>query len=422
MRDIYLNPTVASLAAHLGAVSLAEIAVARSRYGRSASRRDLEYYGCGALHLMFYSAYGLLGLWIFTTGVDLVHRGDRQSGRALPARLGSLLGGRSSLLTAIPLVVKWLLVGVEGRGDPGLEPSLLPLLGGQESRLRRSDRRISGTPIYHIYLRMLGAKIGANAVIASLRAGLHRPDSRSEPIRSCARTLCCSATRRGQLSPHRLDQIGANAYVGQAGVFDIHTVMEDGTQFGHASSLPSGQRVPRGKHYHGSPAQETEADYCTIGPGTAARSGARFIGGFPLIGASSPPPIADHDRDSCVCGLRSIHRRRRAHPRSVVQGSGVFATAVLACSRGFVFCYGTVGRLHRSQALPPCPARGQDLRALRGSLFVHRACHGAEQLQVFLPSPVWRQLRHRPLLEAIGYGLHKIDQTGSNFRPNAETR
>ncbi len=40
--------------------------------------------------------------------------------------------------------------------------------------------------------------------------------------------------------------------------------MGDDTQLGHASSLQSGQRVPDGKHYHGSPAVETTSDYCPI--------------------------------------------------------------------------------------------------------------------------------------------------------------
>ena len=42
--------------------------------------------------------------------------------------------------------------------------------------------------------------------------------------------------------------------------------MGDDTQLGHASSLQSGQRIADGKHYHGSPAQETAADYCPIEP------------------------------------------------------------------------------------------------------------------------------------------------------------
>jgi non-ribosomal peptide synthetase-like protein len=42
--------------------------------------------------------------------------------------------------------------------------------------------------------------------------------------------------------------------------------MEDDTQLGHTSSLQVGQRVPKGKHYHGSPAQETTANYCSVEP------------------------------------------------------------------------------------------------------------------------------------------------------------
>ena len=47
---------------------------------------------------------------------------------------------------------------------------------------------------------------------------------------------------------------------------EINTVMEDDTQLGHSSSLHSGQRVARGKHFHGSPAVETTANYCVIEP------------------------------------------------------------------------------------------------------------------------------------------------------------
>ena len=59
-------------------------------------------------------------------------------------------------------------------------------------------------------------------------------------------------------------EIGSNAFVGEASVLDIDTAMGDNTQLGHASSLQSGQRVPDGKRYHGSPAVETTSDYCPI--------------------------------------------------------------------------------------------------------------------------------------------------------------
>jgi non-ribosomal peptide synthetase-like protein len=59
-------------------------------------------------------------------------------------------------------------------------------------------------------------------------------------------------------------EIGTNAFVGEASVLDIGTAMGNDTQLGHASSLQTGRRIPDGKRYHGSPAQETRSDYCPI--------------------------------------------------------------------------------------------------------------------------------------------------------------
>src|SRR5205823_3876834 len=60
--------------------------------------------------------------------------------------------------------------------------------------------------------------------------------------------------------------IDNDVFVGEAAVLDIGTVIEDGAQLGHASSLQVGQRVPEGKRYHGSPAQETTANYASVEP------------------------------------------------------------------------------------------------------------------------------------------------------------
>ena len=67
--------------------------------------------------------------------------------------------------------------------------------------------------------------------------------------------------RAGHIGPV---EIGSNAFIGEASVIDIDTAMGDNTQLGHASSLQSGQRIPDGKRYHGSPAVETKSDYCPI--------------------------------------------------------------------------------------------------------------------------------------------------------------
>ena len=57
MRDIYLNPTIAKLAAPSGLGGRTRVTVqAKQQPFRIPS--NLEYYGCGALQLLFYAAYG----------------------------------------------------------------------------------------------------------------------------------------------------------------------------------------------------------------------------------------------------------------------------------------------------------------------------------------------------------------------------
>jgi non-ribosomal peptide synthetase-like protein len=58
--------------------------------------------------------------------------------------------------------------------------------------------------------------------------------------------------------------LGRNVYVGEATVLDIGTAVGDGAQLGHSSSLHTGQVVPWGEHWHGSPAQPTAVDYRVV--------------------------------------------------------------------------------------------------------------------------------------------------------------
>src|SRR5262249_43076551 len=126
---------------------------------------------------------------------------------------------------------------------------------------------LSGSPLYPIYLKLLGAKIGRGVVIFSrnvpvctdlLTIGdrtVIRKDSFLTGYRAEAGVL-----RTGSIT------IGSDAFVGDTSVIDIDTSMGDGAQLGHVSSLHPGQAVPAGEHWHGSPAQRTEVDYRTVGP------------------------------------------------------------------------------------------------------------------------------------------------------------
>ena len=122
-----------------------------------------------------------------------------------------------------------------------------------------------GARIWHFVHVLPGCRIGRNVVI----------NCRSAPVCTDMVTIGDNTILRKdsivlgyraqsnfiQIGPV---EIGSNAFVGEASVLDIDTAMGDNTQLGHASSLQSGQRVPDGKRYHGSPAVETTSDYCPI--------------------------------------------------------------------------------------------------------------------------------------------------------------
>ncbi len=266
MRDIYLQPDhrEARRSSGFDRPRRASIPVKQEPF-RIPS--DLEYYGCGALQLLYYVGYGWLGLWTAGHGT---RRGPSRRSTARPNSICASVAFVSAAfvgLNAIPIAAKWLLIG-------RWKEEVFPIWSLRYFRFWVVKTLVQsapmalfvGNPLYNVYLRLLGAKIGRNVVIQSrARAGLHRSDldrRQHDPAEGFAR---CSATGRARTTsiPAR-SRIGSDAFVGEASVLDIDTVMEDGTQLGHASSLQSGQRVPHGKHYHGSPAQETTADYCTV--------------------------------------------------------------------------------------------------------------------------------------------------------------
>ena len=141
----------------------------------------------------------------------------------------------------------------------------------------------AGSPLYVLYLRALGAKVGRGVAIFS----------RHVPVCTDLLTigdgtvirkdsfLTCYRAHAGVIQTGPVT-LGRDVFVGETTVLDIGTSMGDGAQLGHTSSLHTGQAVPAGEHWHGSPAQPTESDYragrpgrlrhLARGPATPARS------------------------------------------------------------------------------------------------------------------------------------------------------
>ena len=132
-----------------------------------------------------------------------------------------------------------------------------------------------------LYLRALGARIGRRVVIFA------------QHVPVCADLLTIGAgsvirkdtylsgyrARAGAIETGAVT-VGAGVFVGERAVLDIGTALGDGAQLGHASALLTGQAVPAGECWHGSPAEAGPGDdYRTVGP---ARCGALRRAGYSL--------------------------------------------------------------------------------------------------------------------------------------------
>jgi non-ribosomal peptide synthetase-like protein len=261
MRDIYMNPNVERLAAHLDQAVEGFVAAKPEAFHVPS---NLSYYTCGTLQGLFYAAYALFGLWVLDTGYEWAI--GASSALELYARSVVFATGSLVALTAISIIAKWALVGrFKAQSIPIWSLAYFRFWVVKTMMRTSPVMAFTGTPVYNFYLRAMGAKIGRNAVI-SCRYGPVCADMISIGDDTILRKDTIVLGYRAQSNFIHVGpvEIGANAFVGEASVIDIDTAMGDNTQLGHASSLQSGQRVADGKRYHGSPAIETTSDYCPI--------------------------------------------------------------------------------------------------------------------------------------------------------------
>jgi non-ribosomal peptide synthetase-like protein len=261
MRDIYVNPTIARLSTYLEASLGGFVATKREPFHVPSNP---AYYTCGALQAAFYAAYALLGILVLDVGYQWAAAPD--SLLEIYARSIAYAAGSFVMLTAISVIAKWVLIGrFEAQSIPIWSFAYFRFWAVKTLMRTSPVAMFIGTPIYSAYLRLMGARIGRNVVINSQFPPVCA-DMVSIGDNTILRKDSIVLGYRAQSNFIHIGpvEIGSNAFVGEASVIDIGTAMGDNTQLGHASSLQSGQRVPDGKRYHGSPAVETTSDYCPI--------------------------------------------------------------------------------------------------------------------------------------------------------------
>jgi len=265
IRDVYAHPTVTSLATALAepAPTPAESPITASPEVAAPASR-LEYILCGILQLLVYVGYAFLVAIVLEQGYDWVSDASSLS----HIYLRSLVFGAAIFLglSILPILAKWVLIG---RWKP--RQIRIWSLGYVRFWTVKMLVRVSpmimfvGSPLYLLYLKALGAHIGRRVLILS----------RDVPVCTDLLTIgddtvirkdsffSCYRGRGGLIETGRVT-LGKNVYIGEATVIDIGTAMGNDTQLGNSSSLHTGQSVPDGERWHGSPGRRTEVNYQTI--------------------------------------------------------------------------------------------------------------------------------------------------------------
>jgi non-ribosomal peptide synthetase-like protein len=265
MQDIYRHPTIRSLATAFASPDSAPAPSSQVRPEAAASASTRQYIMCGTLQVLFFLGYAwvaaLVGAWAYRW----ISAGSGLSGIYLRS---VLFGGAGFVvLCTLPILAKWVLIG-------RWEPRQIRIWSLDYVRfwiirtLVRSNPLALlavGSPLYVLYLRALGAKVGQGTVIFSRHVPVCTdlltigPDT---VIRKDA-FLNCYRAHDGWIQTGPVT-LGRKVFIGEKSVLDISTSMGDAASLGHASALHSGQTVPAGQRWHGSPAQRTDVNYLRV--------------------------------------------------------------------------------------------------------------------------------------------------------------
>jgi non-ribosomal peptide synthetase-like protein len=277
MKDVYAHPTIASLATALTQAGPARAGQAPARGqataepaapAENASRATTaQYVTCGALQLLCFVACVYLAAVVVGWGADWVSAPSVLLDIYLRA---VLLGGAAFTgVCVLPVIAKWTLIG---RWTPrqiriwSLDYFRFWVV---RTLIRSSLAAVmfAGSPLYVVYLRALGARIGRGTVIWSRHVPVCTDlltIGAGTVIRKDAFFQCYRAQAGWiQIGPVTL---GSDSFVGERAVLDINTAIGDQAQLGHSSALHTGQAIPDGQRWHGSPAEPGAVDYLAVAP------------------------------------------------------------------------------------------------------------------------------------------------------------
>lgn len=415
MREIYRYPTLRQLAEFLGTVVGQRAPLRSDKHAHVAP--NWQYYSCGMLQLLSGFTWIYFNVYIWWQGYDWIMAA--QSQQTAYARSITFTVISFAVFALIPVMVKWILIG---RWKPEEFPvwSFKYLRFWIVKQLVRSNPLVlyAGTPLYLLYLKMLGARVSWKSAVFSAKVPVCTDlvSIGANSIVSKNVTFTGYSAESGRIRTGYVT-LSRDSFVGEASVLDINTVMEAGSELAHASALHDGQRLSVDSSYHGSPAQPTAQRFRKLPTGNA--SPLRMIL-FSLLQLASlffvylPLPFliahhyfgANHQHASITIADTLSEPASLLHLPSVLEWTSLFFIGIVLAGFALVII------------LPRClnillqPDKIYPLYGIH--FFIHRT------IERLSNSKLYNVLFGDSsfiiyYLKAIGYRFRGVEQTGSNF-------
>ncbi len=419
IRDIYLHPRidllVASLAPadhlpdHPSVPRAAVVAPVREPEPVPVARHAAATVAQGLAFVVF----SYLMITVAVRGYGWIAEGSS----ALDTYLRAVLAGGAALVGTclLPVAAKWILIGRwTAREDPVWGPAYIRLWIVKSLLHASPIILFVGSPVYVVYLRLLGARIGAGVTILS----------RTVPVCTDLLTIGEGAVIRKDCTflGYRAEAgwiqtgsvtIGAGAFVGEKTVLDIDTAIGVAAQLGHSSSLQRGEQVPDGERWHGCPAEPTAIDYMRVpelAPNTLRRFGFALAGVIQALLVYVPLTAGGlHLVSSWLPDLGTSLSGLSGPTAVLAEAVAVSLFAILVLFPLSVAVMFTIPRLLARLVVPE---RVYPLYGWRFSI------HRGIQLLTNRKMLTWLfgdSSYIVPYLRGLGYDLSSVEQTGSNF-------
>ncbi len=259
MQDVYAQRSLRKMAAVL---------IERTGgAGSAAPARDLSFepppllrrFLCGlaqaAVLPFIIGLVTLQWLGLFIASVFLVH-----ADAGFLTEMGVLL----VLYVVINIGTKALIVGLKWLVIGRTKPGRYPLWGAYYFRLWFVQRLLQvttikflqGSPLMRVYLRLLGAKVGKDAIIAEFEAGAIDLVSIGDGASTGLKCRFSNVEVVGNEVIVGHIGIGADAHVGNSCVLGPDSRLETGAELSDLTSIPAGMTVGAYQHWDGSPARQ----------------------------------------------------------------------------------------------------------------------------------------------------------------------